>query len=144
VIDYKQYKRDAASQLGAKLGDATETLILWGSDEVRTVSAFAVPDAAITPALRAALEATPWCFAGPDDCGEGQWAAAVRVMAALNVHYMTPDAFYDAFVRDPGYGHEQMPSLEEIRGCHGSWGGCEVDDVAGRTFRGAYAFKYGM
>jgi hypothetical protein len=106
-----------------------KTLVLWMSDADWEIGAYAVADDAITPAQRAALDATHFCFADPGDCTEEGWWAALRLMSALGDGQSADDLFVIG-VEEPGFDAEAgAPSRQELADTWNAWASHHVANL---------------
>lgn len=113
-------------------GPAT-TVLFWMSDEAWEIHVFAIPDEAISPAQRAALAATHFCFADPGDCTDEGWCAALRLMAALGDGSDAED-MYAIGVEESGYaGSGGAPSRQELADTWNAWDAYHVASLTEGT-----------
>lgn len=106
------------------------TLVAWGDDSSLDLWWALVPDAEISPMMRAAIEqANGAVFAGPSDLSEYEVLGAVaRLIAALDADGMPPTATYDAWIAQAAADLEAeggdaalLPTNDELRALHGTW-----------------------
>jgi hypothetical protein len=99
------------------------TALIWADDHGYDVMFYAVPDAAISEAQRAALAATPFCFANEMDCDDAGWFGALRVMAAIGAGDGTDGAeLYQIGVEDADLtGGDGAPTQDELVSTWQAW-----------------------
>lgn len=104
------------------------TLLAWGRDEEGCIYLYAIPNAEIAAPMRNALDAIDDLhFEGPFDCSLYQYAAAIRVLAAIGLEGRDGDELYEKRI-PPVYDEmpgerdlEYLPGSEELQALHGSW-----------------------
>ncbi len=112
---------DVAGAAAASPDGPPRTAVFWASDADFAVHVFSVPDHAITPAQRAALAATPFCFADAGDCSEVGWFGALRLIAAIG-HGENGDELYTIGVADNELAdYDGAPTREELEATWLAW-----------------------
>ncbi|GAA2621496.1 hypothetical protein GCM10010399_60680 [Dactylosporangium fulvum] len=128
--------RVAGKPAGSPTGP-TYSLVIHTSDHNYESTLYAVPDEAVTPALRAALQVAPDCFAAPDDAYLKCWGDILRLLAVWGLAGLTAAQFHDVMVEDfgAGHGHTDLPDLDELTALAGAWAPYVVAslDQAGTT-----------
>ncbi|GGM53972.1 hypothetical protein ACFFX1_50640 [Dactylosporangium sucinum] len=111
--------------------DRPHVLIVHTSDYAYASRVYAVPDEAVTPALRTALGRVPACFAAPDDARLRVWGDVLRLMAVLGLDGLSAADFHNVMVEDFGaqHGHRDLPDLAELTELGNAWSPYAVAEV---------------
>lgn len=118
-------------QTAVEPGGRPYILVVHTSDYNYSSTVYAVPDAAVTSALRSALRVVPQCFAAPDDAYLSCWGDILRLLAVWGLDGLTVAEFHDVMVEDFGadHDHADLPDLAELTLLADAWSAYVVTSV---------------